>query len=253
MSGATTKLSTKPGFTDWSESKTLERAGNCLFAAVASLGSERMATALKVVPSFLLDNPRCFAGLQFPQINIQEQYNVSTQKGSNYTPAYNKDVDTFLRIAPIYAPFPLMHAIFGANILEPRFQDEEAYYAGTEAAPSLYSILYSLEQAHAHACQGRYGAAIPLDAVAISCHQGPFHWMRQFCRAGYICWLIVRHVAQVSEFEAFPPHSPSQKFFHSPCVLVCVCYQRDLTTQESKTVATQYAHVQVSKVCMEIC
>jgi len=62
MSGATTKLSTKPGFTDWSESKTLERAGNCIFAAVASLGNERMATVLKVVPSFLLDNPRCFTG-----------------------------------------------------------------------------------------------------------------------------------------------------------------------------------------------
>jgi len=94
-----------------------------------------------------------------------------------------------------------MHAIFGANVLEPRFQDEEAYYAGAEAAPSLYSILYSLEQAHAHACQGRYGAAIPLDAVGMSCRLGPFLWMRQFCHAGYICWLIVRHVARVSKFE----------------------------------------------------
>jgi len=143
-----------------------------------------------------------------------------------------------------------MHAIFGANVLEPRFQDEEAYYAGAEAAPSLYSILYSLEQAHAHACQKRYGAAIPLDAVAMSCRLGPFLWMRQFCHAGYICWLIVRHIARVSKFEAFPPHSPSQNFFRSPCVLVRVFYKRDLTTQEPKTVATQYAKNSCHTICV---
>lgn len=117
-------LSDKRGFTDFTDEKTLSRAGSALLAALKAVRSQRKCAALG------------------------ESYNLTSPSGSG-TKGYTKDTDEALRTAHFFVPFSYMHYMLqhhdGYPLLSPRFAGEEAYYAGVEPTPSLYAILAALQ------------------------------------------------------------------------------------------------------------
>ena len=118
------RLSDKPGFTDWGDAKTLERAATALLNSITStLQGIKMSKTLE----------------------------------QHYTLVYNKDTDNSMRIAHVWAPSGFLHALFEKRFLTERFEGEKEYYYHASAAnkPTLFSIVYSLqrmrEQAHKQA------------------------------------------------------------------------------------------------------
>lgn len=112
-------LSDKRGFTDFTDEKTILRAGSALLAALKAVGSQRKCAALG------------------------ESFNLSR--------SYCKDTDEALRMAHFFVPFSYMDYMLqhhdGYPLLSPRFAGEEAYYAGVEPTPSFYAILAALQNA----------------------------------------------------------------------------------------------------------
>ena len=121
------RLSDKPGFTDWGDVKTLGRALTALLHSLTS-------TLQGIKKSKPLEE--------------------------HYAFFYGKDTDNSLRIAHAWAPSGFLHALFEKGFLTERFTGEKNYYASSANKSTLFSVAYSLqrmlEQAHKQAERFRW-------------------------------------------------------------------------------------------------
>ena len=110
------RLSDKPGFTDWGDVKTLYRALTALLNSIMNLKSIKKSKPLE--GHYNHDAAACL---------------------------YDKDIDNALRMAHVWAPSGFLHALFEQGFLTERFTGEKEYYYASDK-PTLFSIAYSLQR-----------------------------------------------------------------------------------------------------------